>query len=96
MYVALASSSLALSLPYLLYMISDPGNGDKKLYEYNKRVLGIDLVCPLLKDIKVLPKRGLRLYVFFYQSALGQVTIYSQIKISIESLILHTSNQFLG
>jgi hypothetical protein len=38
-------------------MIADPGYDDKKLYEYSKRVLGINLVCPLLKDIKVLLKR---------------------------------------
>jgi hypothetical protein len=45
-------------------MIADPGYDDKKLYEYGKKVLGIELVCPLLKDMEVLPKRGLSLYAF--------------------------------
>jgi hypothetical protein len=45
-------------------MIADPGYDDRELYGYSKKTLGIDFVCPLLKDIKVLPKRGLRLYAF--------------------------------
>jgi hypothetical protein len=45
-------------------MITDPGYDDRELYGYSKKTLGIDLVCPLLKDIKVLPKRGLSLYAF--------------------------------
>jgi hypothetical protein len=65
MYIPLTSSPFsAFSLPYVLYMVADPGNDDKKLYEYSKKVLGIDLVCPLLKDMKVHPKRGLSLYAF--------------------------------
>jgi Transposase DDE domain len=66
MYVPLtsSSSSSAFSLPYVLYMIADPGYDDKNLYKYSKKVLGIDLVCPLLKDTKVLPKNGLSLYAF--------------------------------
>jgi hypothetical protein len=44
--------------------VADPGYDDKKLYEYSKNTLRIDLICPLLKDMKVLPKRGLRLYAF--------------------------------
>jgi hypothetical protein len=48
-----------------LYVVADPGYDDKKLYEYGKKtLLGIDLVCPLLKDMKILPKRNLSLYVF--------------------------------
>ena len=43
-------------------MVADPGYDDRELYGYSKKTLGIDLVCPLLKDIKVLPKRGLSLY----------------------------------
>jgi len=39
MYIPLTSSSL-FSLPYLLYMIADPGYDDKKLYEYSKKELG--------------------------------------------------------
>jgi hypothetical protein len=45
-------------------MIADPGYDAKKLYGYSKKTLGMDLVCPLLKDIKVLSKRGLSLYAF--------------------------------
>ncbi len=47
MYIPLVSSSLVFSLPPALYMIADPGYDDKKLYEYSKKVLGIDLVCPV-------------------------------------------------
>jgi hypothetical protein len=64
MYIPLTSSSLVFSLPYVLYMIADPGYDAKKLYGYSKKTLGMDLVCPLLKDIKVLSKRGLSLYAF--------------------------------
>ena len=61
MYIPLTSSSV-FYLPFVLYKISDHGYDAKKLYEYSKKVLGIDLVCPLLKDIKVILKRGLSLY----------------------------------
>jgi hypothetical protein len=64
MYVPLTSSSSVFSLPYVLYMIADTGYDAKELYDYSKKILGIDLVCPLLKDTKVLPKIGLRLYAF--------------------------------
>ena len=44
MYIPLTSSSSSsssvFSLPYVLYMIADPGYDDKKLYEYSKKVLG--------------------------------------------------------
>ncbi len=41
MYVPLTSSSLSVfSLPYVLYMIADPGYDDKNLYKYSKKVLG--------------------------------------------------------
>jgi hypothetical protein len=63
MYVTLTSTSV-FSLPSALYVAADPGYDDKKLYEYGKKTLGIDLVCPLLKDKKILPKRNLSLYVF--------------------------------
>jgi hypothetical protein len=47
MYIPLTSySSSVLSLPSLHYMTADPGYDDKKLYEYSKKTLGIDLVCP--------------------------------------------------
>ncbi len=42
MYVPLTSSSSSssvFSLPYVLYMIADPGYDDKKLYEYSKKDL---------------------------------------------------------
>ncbi len=51
-------------------MISDPGYDDKNLYQYNKKVLGIDLVYPLQRYENT-PKKRLGL-VCFYQSALGQ------------------------
>jgi hypothetical protein len=49
MYVTLTSppSSSVFSLPSALYMIADPGYYDKRLYEYNKKTLRMDLVCPL-------------------------------------------------
>ena len=47
MYVTLTSySSSVFSLPSLHYMTADPGYDDKKLYEYSKKTLGMDLVCP--------------------------------------------------
>ena len=38
MYVPLTSSSLVFSLPYVLYMIADPGYDDKNLYKYSKSI----------------------------------------------------------
>ena len=70
MYIPLTSYHSpfsAFSLPLVCYMVADPGYDDKKLYEYSKKTLGIDLVCPLLKDTKTFPRRGLRLYAFFNQ-----------------------------
>ena len=72
-------------------MIADPGYDDKKLYEYSKKVLGIDLVCPV-KRYKSTSKKRLEL-VCFYQSILGQA-IYSQRSISIEPLIEHIKSVF--
>jgi hypothetical protein len=87
-----SSSSLVFSLPSLLYMIADPGYDDKKLYEYSKKALGMDLVCPL-ERYENTPKKRLEL-VCFYQSALGQA-IYSRRRISIEpSLIEHIKSVF--
>jgi DDE family transposase len=94
MYIPLtssSSSSSAFSLPYLLYMIADPGYDDKGLYEYSKKVLGIDLICPV-KRYKSTSKERLDL-VCFYQSVLGQ-SIYSQRRISIEPLIEHIKSVF--
>jgi hypothetical protein len=59
-------------------MIADPGYDDKTLYEYSKKVLGIDLVCPL-ERYKSTSKERLEI-VCFYQSTLGQA-IYSQRRI---------------
>ena len=87
MYIPLTSSPFsAFSLPYVLYMIADPGYDDKNLYKYSKKVLGIDLVCPV-ERYKSTSKERLEL-VCFYQSGLGQ-SIYSQRGISAEPLIEH-------
>ncbi len=94
MYVPLtssSSSSSAFSLPYVLYMIADPGYDDKNLYKYSKKVLGIDLVCPV-ERYESTPKKRLEL-VCFYQSTLGQA-IYSQRGISVEPLIEHIKSVF--
>ena len=72
-------------------MVADPGYDDKKLYKYSKKVLGIDLVCPV-KRYKSTSKERLEL-VCFYQSILGQA-IYSQRRISIEPLIEHIKSVF--
>jgi hypothetical protein len=74
-------------------MTADPGYDDKKLYEYSKKVFGIDLVCPV-KRYKSTPKERLEL-VCFYESALGH-TIYNQrgISASIEPLIEHIKSVF--
>ncbi len=93
MYVPLtSSSSSAFSLPYVLYMIADPGYDDKNLYKYSKKVLGIDLVCPVVERYESTPKKRLEI-VCFYQSVLGQA-IYNQRGISIEPLIEHIKSVF--
>ncbi len=91
MYIPLTSSSLVFSLPYVLYMVADPGYDDKNLYKYSKKVLGIDLVCPV-ERYESTPKERLEL-VCFYQSILGQA-IYSHRKISVEPLIEHIKSVF--
>ena len=91
MYIPLTSSSLVFSLPYVLYMVADPGYDDKNLYKYSKKVLGIDLVCPVERYESPLKER-LEL-VCFYQSILGQA-IYSHRKISVEPLIEHIKSVF--
>jgi len=52
-------------------MIADAGYDDKKLYEYSRKILGIDLVCPI-ERYKSSSKKRIEL-VCFYESALGQV-----------------------
>jgi hypothetical protein len=92
MYIPLTSSPLSVfSLPYVLYMIADPGYDDKNLYEYSKKVLGIDLVCPV-ERYKSTYKERLDL-VCFYDSEMGQA-IYSRRRISIEPLIEHIKSVF--
>ena len=91
MYVPLTSSSSVFSLPSVLYMVADPGYDDKKLYEYSKKVLGIDLVCPV-ERYESTSKKRLEI-VCFYQSVLGQA-IYSQRRISVEPLIEHIKSVF--
>jgi hypothetical protein len=86
------SSFSVVSLPYVLYMISDSSYDDKNLYKYGKKVLRIDLIC-LVKRYKSTSKERREL-VCFYQSALGQA-IYSQRRISVEpSLIEHIKSVF--
>ena len=62
-----------------------------RTYKYSKKVLGIDLVCPV-ERYKSTSKERLEL-VCFYQSTLGQA-IYSQRRISIEPLIEHIKSIF--
>jgi hypothetical protein len=91
MYVPLTSLSSIFSLSSLRYLVADPGYDAKKLYKYSKKVLGIDLVCPV-ERYESTPTKRLEL-VCFYQSTLGQ-TIYSQRRISIEPLIEHIKSVF--
>jgi hypothetical protein len=88
MYIPLTSSNSTFSvfsLPYLRYMVADPGYDYKKLYEYSKG-LGIDLVCPV-KRYKNTSKKRLE-FVCSFQSILGPA-IYNRSRISIEPLIEH-------
>jgi hypothetical protein len=80
MYISLTSSLGVFLLPSVGYMVADPGYDDKKLYEYSKKVLGIDLVCPV-KRYENISKKRLEV-VCFYKSILGQ-TIYNQKGISV-------------
>jgi hypothetical protein len=96
MYIPLTSSSSssspsAFSLPFVLYMIADPGHDAKKLYEYSKNTPRIDLICPV-KRYKSTSKKRLDL-VCFYESELGQA-MYNLRRISIEPLIEHIKYVF--
>jgi hypothetical protein len=75
MYVLVTSSSLTFSLPTLRYMVADPWYDDKKLYEYSKKTLRIDLACPV-KRYEITSKERLEI-VCIYQSVLGK-TIYNK------------------
>jgi hypothetical protein len=76
-----SSSFSVFSLPYLRYIVADPGYDAKKHMDIAK-----------VNNMKVIPKRGLILYAFI-KSAFGQA-IYSQRKISIEPLIEHIKSIF--
>ena len=96
MYVPLTFSSSSLSssvfsLPTLYYMVADPGYDAKKMYEYSKKMLRTDLVCPV-KRYKSTSKKRLEL-VCFHESVLGQF-IYNQRRISVEPLIEHIKSVF--
>ena len=91
MYVPLTSSSSVFSLPSALYVVADPGYDDKKLYEYSKNTLGIDLVCPVERYESTSKKR--LEFVCFYESEIGQA-IYSRRRISVEPLIEHIKSVF--
>jgi len=91
MYIPLTSSSLVFSLPSVLHMVANPGYDAKKLYEYSKKTLGIDLICPV-KRYESTSKKRLEL-VCFYESEIGQA-IYSHRRISIEPLIEHIKSIF--
>jgi len=74
-------------------MTADPGYDDKKLYEYSKRILGIDLVVCPVERYESTSKKRLEL-VCFYKSAVGQSIIYNRRGISIEPLIEHIKSTF--
>ncbi len=67
MYVPLTSTSpysiSVFSLSYVLYTIADPRYDAKKLYEYSKKELRIDLVCPV-KRYKITSKERLEFVCF--------------------------------
>ncbi len=65
MHVSLtsSSSSLIFSSPTLCYMMVNPGYDAKKLYEYSKKILRIDLVYPIERYKSTL-KKILDLYIF--------------------------------
>jgi hypothetical protein len=72
MYIPLTSSSSyfsVFSLPTLRYMAADPGYDAKELYQYGKKTLRIDLVCPV-ERYKSASKKRLEL-VCFYESEVG-------------------------
>ena len=73
-------------------MTADPiGYDDHKLYEYSRKVLGVDLICPI-ERYKNTSRARLDL-VCFYQSILGQ-SIYNQRGIFIEPLIERIKSVF--
>ena len=57
---------------FYLIWLADPGYDDKNLYEYSKKVLEIDLVCPV-ERYKNTSKKRLEI-VCFYQSVLVRLS----------------------
>jgi hypothetical protein len=70
MYAPLTSSSLVFSLPSVLHMVADPGYDAKKPYEYSKKTLGIDLICPV-KRYESTSKKRLELVCFYDSNRSG-------------------------
>jgi hypothetical protein len=70
MYVpSISLTPSVFSLLSLRYMKADPSYDDKELYEYSKKILGIDLVVCQVVIQKYFQKRGLSLC--FYESVSG-------------------------
>ncbi len=92
MYVSLSLSSSVFSLPYILYIIADPEYDDKKLYEYSKKVLGVDLVVCPVERYESTSKKRLDL-VCFYQLVVGK-KFYNRRRVSIELLMEHIKSVF--
>ena len=61
-------------------MVADPGYDDKDLYDLSLKK-GFQLVFPI-RRYKVRPEERLKL-VDFYESALGQVVVYSRRRTSM-------------
>ncbi len=55
------TTSIVFSLSSSRYMVADPGYNDKELYEYSKKTLGIDLVCPVIERYESTSKKRLEL-----------------------------------
>jgi hypothetical protein len=75
----------------VFYMTADHRYDDKKLYDYSKKTLRIDLICPVDRCNSSSMKRLER--ACFYESSLGQV-IHNRRRISIEPLIEHIKSVF--
>lgn len=85
-----SSSSLVFSLLFIRNMVSVLGYDDKKLYDYGKKILRIDLVY-LVERYESISKK--RLELSFVESLFGQdsynrggIFIYHLIGISSRSL----------
>ena len=72
-------------------MVADPGYDDKDLYGFSLKK-GFQLVFPI-RRYKSTPEERLKL-VDIYESALGQVVVYSRRRTSIEPLIEHIKSTF--